>query len=219
MHLASQTLGHAPLGASTTAAGLYGGFPGGTIASFIAAFEDVPLFHLVLSACDWSLSPVPGARSPRPALVYRLGPRSRVVGGVALFGRINRALVQRTAGLREHARREARLVGGGGGGAGSSGDPACYGPAFTYTEFMPTGNAVAASVLSLAMGFMFATLTFIAPVRVLYCATHTEMSLTTFFIGPVGVQAFDDPARLWAGRQVRTGHSSLPSHRSRRANM
>lgn len=168
MYLASQTLGHAPLGASTSAAGMSGGFPGGTIASIIAAIEDVPPFHLTLSSCDWSLSPVPGARSPRTSLVYRLGPRSRVVGGVALFGRINRALVQRTAGLREHAHREARLGGGAGGGAGSSGDFARYGPAFTYTEFMPTGNAVTASVLSLAMGLVFATLTFITPVRALY---------------------------------------------------
>jgi hypothetical protein len=151
---------------------------------------------------------VPGARSPGLSLVYRLGPRSRVVGGIAVFGMINRALVQRTAGLLEHARREARLIGGGGGGAGSSGDPACYGPAFTYTEFMPTGNAVTASVLSLTMGLVFATLTFIAPVRVLYCATHTELNLAHFFIAPVGVQASGVAARLWAGRQVRTCHSS-----------
>ena len=168
VHLASQTLAHAPLGTSTTSAALYGGFPGGTIASFLAAFESVPQHLLRFSACDWSLSPVPGARSPKPALVYRLGPGSRVVGGVALFNRVNRALVQRTAGLREYARREARLCGRGPGARGWAGNAACYGPAFTYTEFMPTGNAVSACVSSLVIGLVFATLAFIAPVRVVF---------------------------------------------------
>ena len=168
VHLASKTLDHAPLGASMTSASLFGGIPGGTIASFLAAWEDVPLDHLRLSARDWALSPVPGARSPRPALVHRLGPGSRVVGGVSLFERVNRAIVQRTAGLREHARREALLCGGGGA------DPACYGPAFTYAELMPTGSAVSAFGFSLVIGLLFATLTFVAPVRVVYCPTHTE---------------------------------------------
>ena len=179
VHLASQTLAHAPLGTSTTSAALHGGFPGGTIASFLAAFESVPLHILLLSACDWSLSPVPGARSPRPALVYRLAPGSRVVGGVALFNRINRALVQRTAGLREYARREAQLSGGGG-RPGALGDTACYGPAFTYTEFMPTGNGVSACVLSLVIALVFATLTFVAPVRVVFRQPNRTPILTVF---------------------------------------
>ncbi len=163
VHLASKTLGYSPLGTSKTSAGLSGGFPGGTIASFIAACEDVPLNRLLLSSSDWSLSPVPGARSPAPSLVYRLGPGSRTVGGIGLFGRVNRALVQRTAGLREYAHKEARLNGHGGGDCGAG---ASYGPAFTYTEFTPTGNTLVAFMLSLAMGFGFATLTFLAPVRV-----------------------------------------------------
>jgi hypothetical protein len=45
VHLASRTLGHMPLPDSTTAAGLHGGVPGGTIASFITACEDVPRNH------------------------------------------------------------------------------------------------------------------------------------------------------------------------------
>lgn len=159
VHLASKTLGHSPLGTSTTSAGLSGGFPGGTIASFITAIEDVPFNHLLLSTRDWSLSPVPGARSPRPSLLYRLGPGSRIIGGIGLFGGVNRALVQRTTGLREFAHREARLSGRRDGGAGAS-----YGPAFTYTEFTPTGNIFTALMLSLAMGLGF-VLTLFAPVR------------------------------------------------------
>jgi hypothetical protein len=165
VHLASKTLGHSPLGTSMTSAGLSGGFPGGTIATFITACEDVPFNHLLLSSHDWSLSPVPGARSPTPSLVYRLGPGSRIVGGIGLFGRVNRALVQRTAGLREFAHREARLSGRGGGDVRAG---ASYGPAFTYTEFTPTGNTFAAFMLSLALGFSFAAITFFAPVCISY---------------------------------------------------
>lgn len=166
-----------------TSAGLSGGFPGGTIASFITALEDVPFNHLLLSSRDWSLSPVRGARSPAPSLVYRLGPGSRIVGGIGLFGRVNRALVQRTAGLREFAHREARLCGRGGrnGGAGAG---ASYGPAFTYTEFTPTGNTFVALMLSLAMGFGFAMVAFFSPVRILYFVKlriRTDPIFATFF--------------------------------------
>ncbi|KAF8483876.1 NAD-P-binding protein [Russula ochroleuca] len=205
VHLASQTLAHAPLGTSTTSAALHGGVPTGTIASFLAVFEDVPLHLLLFSAHDWSLSPVPGARSPRPALVYRLGPGSREVGGVAVFNRVNRALVQRTAGLREYARREARLCGGGAGAAGCSGDPACYGPAFTYTEFMPTGNAVSACVLSSVIGLVFATLTFIAPVRwvfkrlmMLTSSVPADHTLERGRMKYVNVTASDEPSPRYA---------------------
>lgn len=149
-----------------TSAGLYGGFAGGTIASFITALEDVPFNHLLLSSRDWSLSPVRGARSPARSLVYRLGPGSCIVGGIGLFGRINRALVQRTAGLREHAHREARLCGRGGENGGP-GVGASYGPAFTYTEFTPTRNTLVALLLSLAMGFGFAMVALFPPVSVI----------------------------------------------------
>ena len=95
--------------------------------------------------------------------MHRLGPGSGIVGGIALFGSVNRALVQRTAGLREYAHKEARLRGrtGGDRGAGAS-----YGPAFTYTEFTPTGNTSVAFMLSLAMGLGFTAMMFLAPVRV-----------------------------------------------------
>ena len=97
--------------------------------------------------------------------MYRLGHGSRIVGGIGLFSRVNRALVQRTAGLREFAHREARLCGREGGDVGAG---ASYGPAFTYTEFTPTGNTFVAFMLSMAMGFGFAALTFFAPVRVVF---------------------------------------------------
>jgi hypothetical protein len=149
VHLASRTLGHVPLAESTTAARFYGGIPGGTIASFIAGCENVPRNHLALSGRDWALSPVLGARSPT-RLVYRLG---RLCGGISVFSKINRAIVQRTAGLLELARL-----------SGVHAVPT-YGPAFTYAEFMPTGNVVIAFFLSLTIVVFFVTLTFITPVR------------------------------------------------------
>ena len=150
VHLASRTLGHVPLGASTTSAGLHGGVPGGTIASIIAMLENVPRNLRALSSCDWALSPVLGARSPYPRLVYRLG---RLRGGIFIMGAGNRAFVQRTAGLLALARL-----------SGVDAGPV-YGPAFTYTEFMQTQNAISALFLSLTLIATLAALTVIAPFR------------------------------------------------------
>jgi len=173
VHLASKALGHVPLRSSLSSVGLGGGgAPGGTLASFFAIFEDVPRALLHDASRDWALSPVLGARSPPPRLVYRLG---NTTGGVAIFNGVNRAIVQRTAGLRELCRREREAEAGGGEGArgarGASAGPrevdvASYGPAFTYTEFMPTGNVVTASLLSLAIGatFLSLSLSFLAPI-------------------------------------------------------
>jgi hypothetical protein len=82
---------------------------------------------------------------------------------------------------------------------------------------MPTGNAVSAFLLSLGMGLMFASLTFIAPVRVVirFTPVRSRSSPTFFSLDPMGGQASGDAARFWAGRPVRT-KSHLP--KSFRAN-
>ncbi|KAI0289377.1 Saccharopine dehydrogenase-domain-containing protein [Russula brevipes] len=168
VHLASKALAHAPLGTSTTVVTTQGG--------------DV---HERLGAV-----PVPGARSPPPRLVYRLG--RAYVGGVFVFGALNRAVVQRTAGLLELARLRAPRAGGGG---GASGPPVGYGPAFTYTEFAPTGGVVSAFLMSVAIGVTFAALTAIAPVRVeLFLAPVCSNRPLIAFIVPVAVQASGDAA-------------------------
>ena len=88
------------LAGSTTAAGLHGGVPGGTIASFITACENIPRNHLALASCDWALSPMLSMRLHRGPLVFCLG---RLCGGLFVFCLSNRAIVQRTAGLLELA--------------------------------------------------------------------------------------------------------------------
>jgi len=159
VHLASKVLGHGvALRSSLSSASLHGGAPGGTLATFFTSFEDVPRAHLHNASRDWALSPVLGARSPPPRLVYRLGSH---IGGIAVFCKINRAIVQRTAGLREFRRRECV---GEGGGEEEGSDLAGYGPAFTYTEFTPTGNVVTAFLLSLAIGATFLSLSLFSPI-------------------------------------------------------
>ncbi|KAH9174477.1 NAD-P-binding protein [Lactarius sanguifluus] len=201
VYLASQTLAHAPLGASTTASRMGGGAPGGTIASFIATAEDVPRPLLSRAARDWALSPVPGADSPPLRLVYSLGSRR---GAVAPFGAINRALVQRTAGLLELARLERKR-------ATEEPQPG-YGPAFTYTEFMQTGGAVSAFLVSVTIAAVFVGVTFITPFRWLFKrfttqpgsgpADHTlERGGLTF----VNITASDEPSPRYA-KSVIKGH-------------
>ncbi|KAH9050867.1 NAD-P-binding protein [Lactarius deliciosus] len=201
VYLASQTLGHAPLGASTTASRMGGGAPGGTIATFIATAEDVPRPLLARSARDWALSPVPGADSPPLRLVYSLGSRR---GAIAPFGAINRALVQRTAGLLELARLERKRA--------AEEPPPGYGPAFTYTEFMQTGGAVSAFLVSVTIAAVFVGITFVTPFRWLVKrfatqpgsgpADHTlERGGLTF----VNITASDEPSPRYA-KSVIKGH-------------
>lgn len=205
VHLARKTLGNAPLGTSTTAATLRGGVPGGTIASFVSTFEDVPPNHLAMALADWSLSPVLGAPAPPRRLVYRLD--GGIVGAIWVMGRINRALVQRTAGLLERARRETPR-----GREAREGDPACYGPSFTYTEFMPTGGAVSACLVSVGVMVTFAALACVAPVCVFFLFSFCRLvsdriridhSLLLFTVA-VAVQAFGDAARIRTSRPVRS---------------
>ena len=166
----------------------------------------MPSNQLAMAHADWSLSPVLGAPKPPPRLVYRLD--GGIVGAIWVMGRVNRALVQRTAGLLERVRRESPR----GRGSAGSGDPACYGPSFTYTELMPTGGVVSAFLISVGIIVTLAALAFIAPVRVFclffFCRLvkrpHSNRSLIAVFTVAVAVQAFGDATRIRASRPVRS---------------
>lgn len=171
MHIASQTLAHAPLAASTTASRMSGGVPGGSIASIFAITESVPRSILALSKVDWALSPVLGARSPPRRFVYRLGKQR---GALALFGALNRSLVQRTAGLLALARieRESKQA--------QTELPPSYGPAFTYTEFMPTGGTVSAFITSFVFVIVFLSLVLVAPVCLVPSHLYSCCDITSY---------------------------------------
>jgi hypothetical protein len=175
-----------------TAARMSGGAPGGTIATIFSVREDVPGPLLARSQCDWSLSPVLGARSPAHRFVYRLGNR---YGALFPFGAINRALVQRTAGLLALAHLECKRA---------EPPPPSYGPAFTYTEFMPTGSAVSAFLTSFVIAVTFWGILFVTPVRCCCLSPPPPPpSSAHFFTGPVAGQAPSDAARVGARRSVR----------------
>jgi len=200
VHLASKALGHVALRSSLCSASLRGGAPGGTLATFFTTFEDVPRAHLRNASRDWALSPILGAPSPPCRLVYRLG--GGHIGGTSVFGPVNRAIIQRTAGLHELRRRERR----------AGGRNASYGPAFTYTEFTPTGNVVTAYSLSLAIGAILLSLLLFPPVECLFRFSLTHCLFCLFlFTARVGAQASGDATRLRAGRQVRVD-STFFSH-------
>lgn len=119
--------------------------------------KDVPHTILSRSKCDWSLSPVLGARSPGRRFVYRLGSRC---GSISPFGSINRSILQRTAGLLRLAHIERQRD-----PTNAVEPPPSYGPAFTYTEFMLMSGAVGAFFTSLVTITVFLGITFVTPVR------------------------------------------------------
>jgi len=119
-----------------------------------------------------------------------------------VMGRINRALVQRTAGLLERARRETPR--------GHEGDSACYGPSFTYTEFMPTGGVVSALLYSLGLIVMLAAVAFIAPLRWLFKHLATQPgsgpadhTLEKGYLKYVNVTMSDEPTPRYAKTIIR----------------
>ncbi|KAI0288909.1 hypothetical protein BC826DRAFT_971320 [Russula brevipes] len=84
------------------------------------------------------------------------------------------------------------------GGGGASGLPVCDGPAFTYTEFAPTGSVVGTFLMSVAIGVAFAALTVIVPL------------ILIVFIALVAVQVSGDAAGLyWHSSEYDTRYSTL----------
>ncbi|KAH7906635.1 Saccharopine dehydrogenase-domain-containing protein [Hygrophoropsis aurantiaca] len=109
------------------------GLSGGTVASMLAAFEEVPRRKLVASSQDFCLSPVQGVPNSRPRLVYTLPFSSPPVRGPwFVMAVINRQVVFRTWGLHELT---ARLNIGQSEVAESS-KTLTYGPNFKYEEFI-----------------------------------------------------------------------------------
>jgi hypothetical protein len=173
-YLSSKTLRDTagqPVGIDTSlsAYSMRGGMSGGTIGTGITTLEKVPQEELRVSQRDYTISPCKsflcrrdaghtnvcelaiGAPLPRRPLVYRLflpDTRKTLTGCLYFMARTDRALVQRTWGLlqAEAAEDKTHLH---------------YGPAFKYDEFLVTGGAIRAMLLTLGMaigaGFMMIT--------------------------------------------------------------
>ncbi|KAJ7935359.1 Saccharopine dehydrogenase-domain-containing protein [Mycena leptocephala] len=155
-YLSSKTLRDTagqPVGIDTSlsAYSMRGGMSGGTIGTGITTLEKVPQEELRVSQRDYTISPSIGVPLPRRPLVYRLflpDTRKTLTGCLYFMARTDRALVQRTWGLlqAEAAEDKTHLH---------------YGPTFKYDEFLVTGGAIRAMLLTLGMaigaGFMMIT--------------------------------------------------------------
>ncbi|KAH7912758.1 Saccharopine dehydrogenase-domain-containing protein [Hygrophoropsis aurantiaca] len=108
------------------------GLSGGTAASMLAGFEEVPRHKLVASSPDFCLSPVQGVPNLRPRLVYTLPFSSPPVRGSCSAMTLNRQVVFRTWGLHELTSqlnaRDSETA--------ETSKALTYGPNFKYEEFM-----------------------------------------------------------------------------------
>ncbi|QRW25545.1 hypothetical protein RhiXN_07494 [Rhizoctonia solani] len=133
-HLALRTLekqlgGRIPLHISSTAAHTgNGGVSGGTAASLMSAFEEVPREQMA-KGLGWELSPsAPGAPgfSVLPRILYSLPHITpKIWGGYFVMSTINASIVRRSWGLRYYRAPEAKR------------------PTFSYTEFTTINGTMA----------------------------------------------------------------------------
>ncbi|KAJ7251141.1 Saccharopine dehydrogenase-domain-containing protein [Mycena haematopus] len=126
---------------STSAYSMRGGMSGGTIGTGITTIEKVPAEELRVSRQEYSISPCVGKPSPRRPLVYRLflpDTGKTLTGAKYFMAHSDRSVVQRSWGLLEaEAAQDKSYV--------------RYGPAFKYDEFLVTGSAVRAVLMTLGM--------------------------------------------------------------------
>jgi len=121
---------------SVTAHALSGQFSGGTAATILATFNDVPREQLSRSMKPFALSPIVGPTPRVPRLLYSLPHLARPIrGAFFLMSGINQSVVRRTWGLLE-SRAPPDLL---------------YGPSFDYEEFMAVRSVFLATIISLAL--------------------------------------------------------------------
>jgi len=133
------------VGKSITAHSVKGGISGGTLATLLSAFTDVPSATLSRASAHYSLSPIKGVSKYSPKLWYSF-PREIDVsrsGCYYAMEKVNVAAVQRTWGLYE---------------SGTHSDESTkdlkYGQSFDYVEFMalPTGRLFSTLVSVILLG-------------------------------------------------------------------
>ncbi|KAF8870481.1 Saccharopine dehydrogenase-domain-containing protein [Infundibulicybe gibba] len=151
------------LDTSITAFDVSGGISGGSLSSVMTMFEDVPKPKRRAAALDHSISPVKGLPVPMKLLhSLRIFPRThapRTLQGALFFMRpVNKALVDRTWGLKELAARDGTE-------ATDESKQARYGPAFRYDEFMVMSSRPVAALFVSAFLLVLGLVAYVPPVR------------------------------------------------------
>ncbi|KAJ7133739.1 Saccharopine dehydrogenase-domain-containing protein [Mycena crocata] len=139
---------------SVSAYVIKGGISGGTISTAITGIEEIPRREQTIARAQYSISPVIGTPTPPGPLIYRLflaDTQKTLVGGFWFMRGPNRAVVQRSWGLMETQAAYDRTQ-------------LHYGPAFKYDEFLVTGGAFRALVLTFGLAVSFGAL-MITPIR------------------------------------------------------
>ncbi|KAG1740831.1 Saccharopine dehydrogenase-domain-containing protein [Suillus paluster] len=123
---------------------------GGTFSTILTALEDVPKHKLLATRQNFALSPVKGANSPKPRMLYTLPYSNRPVYGAWSC--------KRSWGLYELARRanhhDATNVA-----------QLSYGPNFKYEEFVVLPSALYAVAYSITFAVIATALVLFQPVR------------------------------------------------------
>ncbi|KAF8697699.1 Saccharopine dehydrogenase NADP binding domain, partial [Rhizoctonia solani] len=155
-HLALRTLekqlgGRIPLHISSTAAHTgNGGVSGGTAASLMSAFEEVPREQMA-KGLGWELSPIPAPPgfSVLPRILYSLPHITpKIWGGYFVMSTINASIVRRSWGLRYYRAPEAKR------------------PTFSYTEFTTiNGSPFWGILISLTVFIFGAAMALLPPFR------------------------------------------------------
>lgn len=132
---------------------------GGTFSTILSALEEVPKQKMRESTQNSALSPVNGARAPRPRILYTLPYSDRPIYGAWYFMAItNSQVVQRSWGLYELARRANHLD-------ATSVTPFSYGPDFKYEEFVVLPSALYAVMYSIILAAVATLLVHFQPAR------------------------------------------------------
>ncbi|KAH7917738.1 NAD(P)-binding protein [Leucogyrophana mollusca] len=138
------------------------GLSGGTVASMLAAFEEVPRAKFHASSQDFSLSPVRGVPSPRPRTIYTLPFSSPPVCGPWFpMAVINRQVVFRTWGLHELAARVTETNSD----ALKSSKPLTYGTQFKYEEFLVLPTVIQSLIFTVVVVLTTLSLLAFPPAR------------------------------------------------------
>ncbi|KAH8103424.1 Saccharopine dehydrogenase-domain-containing protein [Cristinia sonorae] len=164
VYLSNRTLkGEAGLDAnidtSTTAVKMDSTISPGTLGTLISFFEQVPRHVKQNANKPFYLSNVPGGENPPIRLTYSL-PHTKpaIYGGFFPLAGGNRAIVQRSWGLREYDLRKSSV------NPPEDKRKSAYGPDFKYDEFLVTATWTSGLLLSLGFAFTVAFM-FLPPVR------------------------------------------------------